>query len=43
VLGGECLPEADHFNRLSKGGHFAAWEQPQAFTEDVRKSFVSLR
>ncbi|GAB7542918.1 epoxide hydrolase family protein [Cupriavidus sp. 8B] len=32
-----------HYNRLPKGGHFAAWEQPQAFSEEVRASFRSLR
>jgi pimeloyl-ACP methyl ester carboxylesterase len=32
-----------HFNKLPKGGHFAAWEQPQFFTEELRASFRSLR
>ncbi len=32
-----------HYNRLPKGGHFAAWEQPQFLTEEVRVSFRSLR
>ena len=32
-----------HFNELSKGGHFAAWEQPQLFSEEVRAGFRSLR
>ena len=32
-----------HYNRLSKGGHFAAWEQPQLFTDEMRASFRSLR
>jgi pimeloyl-ACP methyl ester carboxylesterase len=31
------------YNRLPKGGHFAAWEQPQAFSEELRASFRSLR
>jgi len=26
-----------------KGGHFAAWEQPQLFAEEVRAAFRSLR
>ena len=30
-------------NRLDKGGHFAAWEQPQLLSEDVRAGFRSLR
>jgi pimeloyl-ACP methyl ester carboxylesterase len=32
-----------HYNRLERGGHFAAWEQPQLFSEEVRDSFRSLR
>jgi pimeloyl-ACP methyl ester carboxylesterase len=32
-----------HFNTLPKGGHFAAWEQPQLFSEEVRTGFKSLR
>jgi len=32
-----------HYNRLPKGCHFAAWEQPQFFSEDVRAGFRSLR
>jgi len=32
-----------HFNELPKGGHFAAWEQPQLFSEEVRAGFRSLR
>lgn len=32
-----------HYNAVPKGGHFAAWEQPQLFTEEVRASFRSLR
>ncbi len=32
-----------HYNRLEKGGHFAAWEQPQLFSAEMRSSFRSLR
>ncbi len=32
-----------HFNAVGKGGHFAAWEQPQLFSEEVRAGFRSLR
>src|ERR1700736_3178346 len=32
-----------YYNRLEKGGHFAAWEQPQLFSEEVRAGFRSLR
>ncbi|CAB3768269.1 epoxide hydrolase family protein [Paraburkholderia solisilvae] len=39
----QAYPKLIHYNRLPKGGHFAAWEQPQAFTDEVRASFQSLR
>jgi pimeloyl-ACP methyl ester carboxylesterase len=32
-----------HFNELDRGGHFAAWEQPQLFSEEMRAAFRSLR
>ncbi len=32
-----------HFNALTKGGHFAAWEQPQLFSEELRAAFRPLR
>jgi len=32
-----------YFNEAGKGGHFAAWEQPQLFSEEVRAAFRSLR
>ena len=32
-----------HYNRVDRGGHFAAWEQPQLFSAEVRASFRSLR
>jgi pimeloyl-ACP methyl ester carboxylesterase len=31
------------FNRLDKGGHFAAWEQPELFVAELRAAFKSLR
>ncbi|GJH25777.1 epoxide hydrolase family protein [Caballeronia novacaledonica] len=39
----KAYPKLIHYNRLPKGGHFAAWEQPQAFSDEVRASFRSLR
>lgn len=39
----KAFPKLIHYNRLPKGGHFAAWEQPQFFTEELRASFKSLR
>ena len=32
-----------YYNRLEKGGHFAAWEQPELLSEDVRAGFRPLR
>ena len=39
----QAYPNLIHYNRLAKGGHFAAWEQPQLFSEEVRAAFRSLR
>ena len=38
-----AYPKLIHYNRLDKGGHFAAWEQPKLFSEEVRAAFRSLR
>ena len=38
-----AYPKLIHYNRLAKGGHFAAWEQPELFTEEMRTAFKSLR
>src|SRR6476646_9960101 len=38
-----AYPNLVHFNALAKGGHFAAWEQPKIFSEEVRTGFRSLR
>jgi pimeloyl-ACP methyl ester carboxylesterase len=32
-----------YFNEVDRGGHFAAWEEPQLFTEEIRAAFRSLR
>ncbi|MBW9064966.1 epoxide hydrolase [Rhizobium herbae] len=39
----KAFPKLIHYNRLPKGGHFAAWEQPEVFTKELRASFRSLR
>jgi len=39
----KAYPKLIHYNKLDKGGHFAAWEQPQLFCEEIRTSFRSLR
>jgi pimeloyl-ACP methyl ester carboxylesterase len=38
-----AYPKLTHYNRLDKGGHFPAWEQPKLFSEEVRAGFSSLR
>jgi pimeloyl-ACP methyl ester carboxylesterase len=38
-----AFPKLIHYNKLEKGGHFAAWEQPKLFTDEVRAGFRSLR
>ncbi len=32
-----------YYNKVDKGGHYAAWEQPQLFSQEVRAAFRSLR
>jgi pimeloyl-ACP methyl ester carboxylesterase len=38
-----AYPNLVYYNKLDKGGHFAAWEQPQLFSQEVRAGFRSLR
>jgi pimeloyl-ACP methyl ester carboxylesterase len=39
----EAYPSLIHYNKLDKGGHFAAWEQPELFVSEVRTGLRSLR
>jgi pimeloyl-ACP methyl ester carboxylesterase len=39
----QAYPKLIHYNKLPKGGHFAAWEQPALFTAEMRASFRPLR
>lgn len=39
----KAFPKLVYYNRLEKGGHFAAWEQPQMFTSELRAAFRSVR
>lgn len=39
----QAFPKLIHYNRLPKGGHFAAWEQPEIFAQEVRSAFRTLR
>jgi pimeloyl-ACP methyl ester carboxylesterase len=38
-----AYPNLIYYNKADRGGHFAAWEQPQLFSEEVRAGFRSLR
>jgi pimeloyl-ACP methyl ester carboxylesterase len=39
----QAYPRLIHYNRLPRGGHFAAWEQPKLLSEEIRAGFKSLR
>ena len=38
-----AYPKLIHYNKLDKGGHFAAWEQPKYLSEEIRAGFRPLR
>jgi pimeloyl-ACP methyl ester carboxylesterase len=38
-----AYPSLTYFNEVDRGGHFAAWEEPQLFSEELRAAFRSLR
>jgi pimeloyl-ACP methyl ester carboxylesterase len=38
-----AYPKLIYYNKVAKGGHFAAWEQPRLFSEELRAGFRSLR
>ncbi|WP_235958897.1 epoxide hydrolase family protein [Paenibacillus silvestris] len=39
----KAYPNLIYYNKLNKGGHFAAWEQPKLFVEELRNAFKSMR
>jgi pimeloyl-ACP methyl ester carboxylesterase len=39
----KAYPKLVYYNQVAKGGHFAAWEQPQLFAAEVRAAFKSVR
>jgi pimeloyl-ACP methyl ester carboxylesterase len=39
----QSYPNVTYFNEVDRGGHFAAWEEPELFSEEVRAAFKSLR
>jgi pimeloyl-ACP methyl ester carboxylesterase len=38
-----AYPKLIYYNKVAKGGHFAAWEQPELFSQEIRAAFSSLR
>lgn len=38
-----AYPKLIYYNKLAKGGHFAAWEQPELCSAELRAAFRSLR
>jgi pimeloyl-ACP methyl ester carboxylesterase len=39
----KAYPTLSYFNEVDRGGHFAAWEEPELFSEEMRAAFASLR
>jgi pimeloyl-ACP methyl ester carboxylesterase len=39
----QAYPNVTYFNEVDRGGHFAAWEEPELFSEELRAAFGSLR
>jgi pimeloyl-ACP methyl ester carboxylesterase len=39
----QAYPNLIHFNEVDRGGHFAAWEEPELFSQEIRAAFTSLR
>jgi pimeloyl-ACP methyl ester carboxylesterase len=39
----QSYPSLTYFNKVDRGGHFAAWEEPKLFSDEVRAAFNSLR
>jgi len=39
----KSYPNVTYFNEVERGGHFAAWEEPELFSDEVRAAFRSLR
>lgn len=38
-----AYPQLIHYHKLAKGGHFAAWEQPKVFVDEMRTAFKTVR
>jgi pimeloyl-ACP methyl ester carboxylesterase len=38
----QAYPNLIHYNKVDKGGHFAAWEQPELYASELRAGFRTL-
>ncbi len=41
--GEKSYPNVTYFNEVDRGGHFAAWEEPELFATEIRAAFSPLR
>jgi hypothetical protein len=39
----KSYPNLVYYNKAARGGHFAAWEEPQLFSEELRAAFETMR
>ena len=39
----KAYPNLVYFNEVAEGNHFAAWQEPELFTQEIRAAFRSLR
>ena len=39
----KSYPTMNYFNKAERGGHFAAWEEPEIFSSELRNAFRSVR
>jgi pimeloyl-ACP methyl ester carboxylesterase len=39
----QAYPTLTYFNKVERGGHFAAWEEPELFTTEIRAAFATMR
>jgi pimeloyl-ACP methyl ester carboxylesterase len=39
----QAYPTLTYYHQADRGGHFAAWEEPELFSEEIRAAFRSLR
>lgn len=42
-MGPACISQPDLFHEVDKGGHYAAWEEPELYSAELQAAFRSLR